>query len=79
MTRRQALLIAACQPTVRALFVFHTFDERDLRGWQSGLYYADQQPKASLPAFRSAATLARAARLTRCAGGTFVRTSETGG
>jgi hypothetical protein len=71
---RQALLMAACQATVRGLFVFHTFDERDLRGWQSGLYYADQQPKPSLGAFRHSAALARAARLTRCAGGTFVRT-----
>jgi hypothetical protein len=71
---RQALLIAACQPTVRGLFVFHTFDERDLRGWQSGLYYADEQPKPSLAPFRQAAALARTARLTRCAGGTFVRT-----
>lgn len=71
---RLALLIAACQPTVRGLFVFHTFDERDLRGWQSGLYYADQKPKPSLRAFRAAAALARTARLTRCAAGTFVRT-----
>jgi hypothetical protein len=71
---RQALLIAACQATVRGLFVFHTFDERDLRGWQSGLYYADQQPKPSLSAFRTAAALARTAKLTRCAGGTFIRT-----
>ena len=71
---KQALLMAACQPTVRGLFVFHTYDERDLRGWQSGLYYADQQPKPSLAPFRRAAALAEAARLTRCAGGTFVRT-----
>jgi hypothetical protein len=71
---RQALVIAACQRTVRGFFVFHTFDERDGRGWQSGLYYADRQPKASLTAFRAAAALARRAKLTRCAGGTFVRT-----
>jgi hypothetical protein len=71
---RQALLIAACQPTVRGLFVFHTFDERDGRGWQSGLYYADRQPKASLRVFRAAAALARAAKLARCAAGTFVET-----
>jgi hypothetical protein len=70
---REALSLAACQPTVRGLFVFHTFDEADLKGWQSGLYYADQKPKPSLPAFRTAAASARAARLTRCAGGTFVR------
>jgi hypothetical protein len=71
---RQALLMAVCQRTVRGLFVFHTFDERDLGGWQSGLYYADQQPKPSLDPFRRAAALAAAARLAHCAGGTFVRT-----
>jgi hypothetical protein len=69
----EALELAACQPTVRGLFVFHTFDEADLAGWQSGLYYADQKPKPSLPAFRTAATAARSARLTRCRGNTFVR------
>jgi hypothetical protein len=63
---REALALAACQPTVKALFVFHTFDEPDLAGWQSGLYYADQKPKPSLGAFRTAAADARAARLTHC-------------
>jgi hypothetical protein len=64
----EALELAACQPTVKGLFVFHTFDETDLAGWQSGLYYADQKPKPSLPAFRKAAVDARAARLARCSG-----------
>lgn len=63
---REALQLAACQPTVKGLFVFHTFDEPDLAGWQSGLYYADEKPKPSLGAFRTAAAQARAARLTRC-------------
>ena len=67
---REALELAACQPTVKGFFVFHTFDEADLAGWQSGLYYADRKPKASLPGFRLAAALARAARLTRCTGST---------
>ena len=31
---REALELAACQPTVRALFVFHTFDEADLAALQ---------------------------------------------
>jgi hypothetical protein len=53
---------------VKALFIFHTFDEIDLAGWQSGLYYADQKPKPSLPAFEKAAAEARAARLTHCSG-----------
>jgi hypothetical protein len=69
----RALALAACQPTVKGLFIFHTFDEADLAGWQSGLYYADQQPKPSLKGFRVSATSARAARLARCAGGKFVR------
>jgi hypothetical protein len=64
----EALSLAACQPTVKGLFIFHTFDEIDLAGWQSGLYYADQKPKPSLPAFRTAAAAARAARLTHCPG-----------
>ena len=63
---REALELAACQPTVKGLFVFHTFDEPDLAGWQSGLYYADQKPKPSLGPFRTSAADARAARLTRC-------------
>ena len=49
---RQALQLAYCQPTVRGLFVFHTFDEPGLGGWQSGLYFADRTPKPSLPAFK---------------------------
>jgi hypothetical protein len=69
----EALALAACQPAVRGLFVFHTFDEPNLAGWQSGLYYADQKPKPSLPAFRTAAEAARAASLTRCSGTTFLR------
>jgi hypothetical protein len=69
---RQALELAACQPTVKGLFIFHTFDEPDLAGWQSGLYYADQKPKPSLPAFRNAAAEARTASLTHCSGVTFV-------
>jgi hypothetical protein len=69
----QALALAACQPTVKGLFIFHTFDEADLAGWQSGLYYADQQPKPSLKPFRVSAAAARAAGLSRCAGGKFVR------
>ena len=69
---REALQLTACQPTVKGLFIFHTFDEIDLAGWQSGLYYADQKPKPSLRAFQKAAAEARAARLTHCNGVTFV-------
>jgi hypothetical protein len=70
---REALQLAACQPTVKGLFIFHTYDEIDLAGWQSGLYYADQKPKASLPAFKKAAAEARAARLTHCVGTTIAQ------
>ena len=70
---REALALSACQPTVKGIFIFHTFDEIDLAGWQSGLYYADQKPKASLPAFQKAASEARGARLTRCNGTNFIQ------
>jgi hypothetical protein len=52
---------------VRGLFVFHTFDEPDLAGWQSGLYFADGTPKPSLAGFRRAVADLRQGRLTRCA------------
>jgi hypothetical protein len=63
---RQALALAYCQPTVRGIFVFHTFDEQDLAGWQSGLYFADRTPKPSLPAFKRAVADLRNGRLTEC-------------
>jgi hypothetical protein len=63
---RRALELAYCQPTVRGLFVFHTFDEPSLGGWQSGLYFADRTPKPSLPAFRRAVADLRDGKLTSC-------------
>ena len=44
---RQALLMAACQPTVRGFLIFHVTDETDYNRWQSGVYYADGTPKTS--------------------------------
>jgi hypothetical protein len=44
---RQAFEIACGQSTVEGLYIFHIWDEPDLVGWQSGLYYADQTPKTS--------------------------------
>ena len=41
----EALTMAACQPTVQAVFLFHVTDETDLNRWQSGVYYADGTPK----------------------------------
>ncbi len=63
---RRALELAYCQPTVRGLFVFHTFDEPSLSGWQSGLYFADRTPKPSLPAFKRAVADLRNGRFPRC-------------
>jgi len=66
---RRALELAYCQPTVRGLFFFHTFDEPSLNGWQSGLYFADGSPKPSLPAFQRAVADLRAGRFPPCSGG----------
>jgi hypothetical protein len=63
---REALALAYCQPTVKGLFIFHTFDEPNLGGWQSGLYYVDRTPKPSLPAFRLAVGALRDGKLTSC-------------
>jgi hypothetical protein len=66
---RKALELAYCQPTVRGLFIFHTFDEPSLFGWQSGLYFADRTPKPSLPAFKRAVRDLRNGRFPACGGG----------
>ena len=63
---RQALALAYCQPTVRAFLIFHLADEADLGRWQSGIYYADETPKSSLPAVRQAATDVREGTIARC-------------
>jgi hypothetical protein len=63
---RSALGLAYCQPTVRGLFVFHTFDEPSLSGWQSGLYFADRTPKPSLAPFKRAVADLRNGRLADC-------------
>jgi hypothetical protein len=51
----EAIRLAACQPTVRMLLLFHLADEPQLSGLQSGLRYADGSPKSSLDPVRSAA------------------------
>jgi hypothetical protein len=63
---RRALELARCQPTVQGLFVFHVFDEPQLDGWQSGIYYADGTPKPNVAAFRDAAADLRGGRLGAC-------------
>jgi hypothetical protein len=65
---RSALRLAYCQPTVRGLFVFHTFDEADFAGWQSGLYFADGTPKPSLLSFRRTVADLRGGRFPPCSG-----------
>jgi hypothetical protein len=42
---RQAVELACSQDTVEGIYIFHVWDEPDLLGWQSGLYYADRTPK----------------------------------
>jgi hypothetical protein len=63
---RQAVQLAFCQPNVRGLFLFHAFDERDMTGWQSGLYYADDTPKTSLDAVRLAMQESRRGVVAQC-------------
>jgi len=63
---RQAIELAYCQPTVRGLFIFHTFDEPSLNGWQSVLYYVDGTPKPSVRGFRRAVADLRDGKLTTC-------------
>jgi hypothetical protein len=64
---RQALAIAQCQPNVTGMLIFHVTDEPNAKAWQSGVYYADDTPKSSLPAVRDAALAAREGKLARCA------------
>jgi hypothetical protein len=58
-----ALRLAACQKNVVGLLFFHVTDEADLDRWQSGVYYADDTPKSSLAAVRTAADAARTGTL----------------
>jgi hypothetical protein len=51
----KAMQMAACQPTVRTFFVFRLIDEPAREGWQSGVYYANGSPKASLLGVEAAA------------------------
>jgi hypothetical protein len=65
---RQAIQLAFCEPTVKGLFIFHSVDETDLHAWQSGLYYPDQTPKASLAPTKLAIEQARRGVVARCPG-----------
>ncbi len=62
------LRLAFCQPTVAGVLLFHSQDETALLSWQSGVYYADGMPKASLPGVRDSLDRARGGSITRCDG-----------
>ena len=62
------LKLAFCQPNVAGILLFHSHDEEALLSWQSGVYYADGTPKASLPAVRDALDRARGGSITSCDG-----------
>jgi hypothetical protein len=49
---RRAFELSCDQPTVEGVYIFHVWDEPDLLGWQSGVYYADRTPKSSRDALR---------------------------
>ena len=51
---RRAIELASCQKDVVGLLLFHSHDERALTGFQSGVYYVDGTPKASLEPVRKA-------------------------
>jgi hypothetical protein len=59
----RAIELAACQPRVRMLIFFHVGDESDLRGLQTGVYYADDTPKPSLPIVAAAVRRAESGEL----------------
>ena len=63
----QALRLAYCQSNVAGVLLFHARDELGLSGWQSGLYYADATPKASLGVVRETMDAIAGATLGKCA------------
>ncbi len=64
----QAMQMTFCQPTVLGLMLFHVQDEPDLSAWQSGEFYVDGTPKASLLPIRSAASSVRRGIAASCPG-----------
>jgi hypothetical protein len=65
---RRALQLAFCQPNVTGMLLFHSHDEPALAAWQSGVYYADGSPKASLEPVRAALAETRGGSVGRCPG-----------
>jgi hypothetical protein len=64
----QSLQMTFCQPTVMGLLLFHVQDEPALSAWQSGEFYVDGTPKASLYPVRSAAYGVRRGIVATCPG-----------
>jgi hypothetical protein len=64
-----AVGLAACQPTVELLLIFHLLDEPRLPGLQSGVRYADGSPKASEPEVAQAAADPRCSTVPTSASG----------
>jgi hypothetical protein len=62
------LRLAFCQPNVAGILLFHSEDESALPSWQSGVYYADGTPKASLAAVRDSLDRARGGSIAQCNG-----------
>jgi hypothetical protein len=68
---RQAVGLSFCQANVRGVMILHAYDEPTLGpsgGWQSGVFYADGTPKASLPAMQKAARDSHGGVVARCPG-----------
>lgn len=63
-----AIQLAFCQPTVKAMFLFHAFDEPARDRWQSGLFYVDHTAKPSLAIVRQAFQEAKRGVAARCPG-----------
>jgi hypothetical protein len=64
----QALQMTFCQPNVLGMLLFHVQDEPSLPAWQSGEFYVDGSPKASLFPVRSAAGAVHRGVSTACPG-----------
>ena len=63
----QALKLAYCQSNVAGVLLFHSHDELGRLGWQSGVYYADGTPKASLDVVRDTMDAIASGALGKCA------------
>jgi hypothetical protein len=64
----RALQLAYCQPTVAGILLFHAVDEQALASWQSGTYYADDTPKASLAPVKESLARTAGGSIAKCSG-----------